>query len=208
VLTVVAAVAAAYLGFNPRRAEHFVKAYGFRPVLPLVIVALCAAASLGIFRVRDAWLAYAGVLGTVLVFTGLVVYPRIDAARSGRAFMERLEQASAGFAELALVGAKEQYLLELRRPSFNFGHARWRERESEAADAAAWLAEDPRRALFMDRRVRELCFRNAQAVELGKANNQHWFLVTGVADAECAKAGDRSRARLYTPPDVALNTGS
>jgi hypothetical protein len=142
----------------------------------------------------------------VLVFTGLFVYPRIDAVRSGRAFTERVEQASAGFAELALVGAKEQYLLELRRPSFNFGHARWRERESEAADAAAWLAEDPARALVMDKRVRELCFKDARAVDLGKANRQHWFLVTGVPDAKCAASGDRSRARLYTPPNVALNT--
>jgi len=34
---------------------------------------------------------------------------------------------------------REQYLLVLSRPSVNFGHARWREREVEAADAAAWL---------------------------------------------------------------------
>jgi 4-amino-4-deoxy-L-arabinose transferase-like glycosyltransferase len=205
-LTAVAAGAAAYLGFSSRRAEHFVQAYGFHPVWPLAIVALCAVASLALFRIRDAWLAYAGVLGAVLVFTGLVVYPRIDAERSGRAFMERVEQASAGYAELALVGAKEQYLLELRRPSFNFGHARWRERESEAADAAAWLAEDTGRALVMDRRVLDLCFKDAHAMDLGKENNQHWFLVTGTPDPKCAASGDRSRARLYTPPDVALNT--
>jgi 4-amino-4-deoxy-L-arabinose transferase-like glycosyltransferase len=206
VLTAVTALAALYLGFDAARAEHLAQTYGIRPVLPLAAVALCAAASLACFRLRDAWFAYAGVFGVLLLFTGLVVYPRIDAVRSGRAFMARVEEASTGFAELALVGAKEQYLLELRRPSFNFGHARWRERQSEAADAAAWLAEDAGRALVMDRRVRDLCFRGAQSVELGKANDQHWLLVSGAPDPKCAASGDRSRARLYTPPDVPSNT--
>jgi hypothetical protein len=176
--------------------------------LPLAGIAACCAAVLAVFRERDGWLAYAGVLATILAFTGFVAYPGLDAVRSGRAFTQRVEQAAAGVQELALVGAKEQYLLELRRPSFNFGHARWRERESEAADAAAWLAEDPRRALVMDKRVRELCFKGASAVDLGKANRQHWYLVTGVPDAECVARGDNSRARLYSPPIASLNTNS
>jgi len=135
-----------------------------------------------------------------------VVYPRIDAVRSGRSFTDRLEQASAGVAELALVGAKEQYLLQLNRPSFNFGHARWREWQEEAADAAAWLAQDPSRAVLMNRRTMELCFRGASAVDLGRANQQYWFLVSGEPDPACAAAGDPSSARLYTPPVEALNT--
>jgi 4-amino-4-deoxy-L-arabinose transferase-like glycosyltransferase len=207
-LAAIAVVAAIYVAADAARAEHIARAYGVRPTLPLAIGALGSALALAVFRVRDAWLAYAAVLGTALVTTGLAVYPQIDAVRSGRAFAQRVEQASAGVAELALVGAKEQYLLELRRPSVNFGHARWRERESEAADAAAWLAVDPGRALVMDRRVRELCFKDAPAVDLGKANQQHWFLVTGTPDEKCAAAGDLSRARRYAPPDVALNTGA
>jgi hypothetical protein len=59
----------------------------------------------------------------------------------------------------------------------------------------------------MDRRVRDLCFKDASAVDLGKQNGQHWVLVTGAPDPKCAAAGDLSAARLYTPPDVALNTG-
>ena len=69
----------------------------------------------------------------------------------------------------------------MRRPSVNFGHARWREREAEAADAAVWLAERPGRALLMDKRAREACFAAAQSIDLGKANRQHWFLVWGHA---------------------------
>jgi 4-amino-4-deoxy-L-arabinose transferase-like glycosyltransferase len=203
-LTAVAGLAAVYLGFDADRAARVAKQFGIQPVVPLAVIALCCLAALAVFRVRDAWLAYAGVLATILAFTGYVVYPRIDAARSGRAFTERVQQASAGIQELALVGAKEQYLLQLKRPSFNFGHARWRERDSEAADAAAWLAEDPRRGLVMDKRVRELCFKDAQAVDLGKANRQHWYLVTGSADPKCVADGDRAAARLYAPPDEAF----
>jgi hypothetical protein len=148
------------------------------------------------------------VLVAVFATVGLVVYPRIDAVRSGRAFMERVEQASAGFPELGLLSAKEQYLLELRRPSVNFGHARWREREAEAADAAAWLAERPGRALLVERRAREMCFSQAQAIELGKANRQKWFLVSGLPNPDCVRRGDRSRAILYIPPNASLNTDS
>jgi 4-amino-4-deoxy-L-arabinose transferase-like glycosyltransferase len=206
-IATVAGLAAVLLAVQPERARHVAELYGIRPVLPLVGLALCTAGVLAALRVRDGWLAYAGVLGAVLVFTGLVVYPGINDVRSGRAFMERVEQASAGIPELALVGAKEQYLLQLRRPSVNFGHARWRERASEANDAAAWLAEDPARGLVVDKRSRELCFKGASAVGLGKANDQQWFLVTGMPDAACASAGDPAAARYYLPPDVALNTG-
>ena len=90
------------------------------------IVAIAGAAAIWLLRERDGWLAYAATLGILLATVGFVVYPRIDADRSGRAFMARVEEASAGIAELGLVGAKEQYLLQLRRPSTNFGHARWR----------------------------------------------------------------------------------
>ena len=124
------------------------------------IVGLAGAIALVVFRLRDAWLAVAATLAAVLATVGLVVYPRIDDARSGRAFMHRVERASEGIAELGLVGAKEQYLLQLRRPSINFGHARWRERENEAADAAAWFAAKPGRALLMETRTRDYCFKD------------------------------------------------
>jgi hypothetical protein len=144
------------------------------------------------------------LVGTV----GLVVYPRMDAERSGRAFMAKVEQASAGVQELGLVSAKEQYLLQLRRPSVNFGHARWREREVEAADAAAWLAERPGRALLVDHRTREICFAEAETLELGRANRARWALVSGMADPDCVARGDPSRAIPYAPPAKHLNTGS
>lgn len=206
-IAALAGLAAVFMSIQPDRARHVAELYGINSVLPLAGLALCTAAVLAALRARDGWLAYAGVLGIVLAFTGFVVYPGINDVRSGRAFMARVEQESLAIRELALVVAKDQYLLQLRRPSFNFGHARWRERANEVNDAAAWLAEDPARGLLMDKRSLALCFKDSSAVELGRANRHQWFLVTGVPDAACASAGDRAAARFYMPPVVALNTG-
>jgi len=207
VLASLVAAATVYFVIDAHAATRIAGDYGIHPVLPLACGAVGAAVALVAFRVRDGWLSYAAVLASLLVTVGLVVYPRIDAVRSARAFMERVERASTGVPELGLVGAKEQYLLELRRPSVNFGHARWREREREAADAAAWLAESPERALLVDNVAREACFGAAVTVELGRANRQQWFLVSGQPDTACVASGDRSRARLYVPANASLNTG-
>jgi hypothetical protein len=46
-----------------------------------------------------------------------------------------------------------------------------------------------------------------QAEVLGRANRQHWFLVTGgKADPACVARGDLRRARLYIPPNASINS--
>jgi 4-amino-4-deoxy-L-arabinose transferase-like glycosyltransferase len=208
-LTLVVVAATAVLIARPARAEHVAQVYGMQPVLPLALLSVwCVAVLVVCVRRREGWLAYAGVLTSMLVFTGAVVYPGLNAARSARAFTARIEQAAAGVRELGLVQPKEQYLLQIRRPVYNFGHARWRDKDGEAADAARWLAADPSRALVMHKRIRERCFVGASAVDLGKANNQHWFLVTGAPDPRCVAAGDPAAVRYYVPADVSVNTGS
>ncbi len=204
----IAVAAAVYFAFDADAAARIVRDYGIPPLLPLAVAGVAGAIPLVLLRPRDGWLAYGGVLAAIFATIGLVVYPRIDEARSGRALMARLEQASTPFAELGLASPKEQYLLELRRPSYNFGHARWREREAEAADAAAWLAERPGRALLVDQRARDTCFSQAEAIDLGRANRQRWYLVSGSPDPDCVRRGDRAVARLYLPPNASLNTES
>ncbi len=192
--------ATAYLALAPDAAARLARQYALDPVPLLGGAALLAALPVLLLRAREGWLAYAGTFAVLLAYTGLVIYPRIDEVRSGRAFMARVEAAAAAHPELGLVGSREQYLLQLRRPSVNFGHARWREREVEAADAAAWLAADPRRALLVERRARAWCFPGASALDLGPANGDHWYLVSGEPDAACATRGDAGRARIYVPP--------
>ncbi len=207
-IALVAGAGAVYFLFDREAAARIVESYDAEPVLPLALIGLGGVLSLAVFRLRDAWFAYTAVLAVVLAVVGLLVYPQIDGARSGRTFMALVEEASRGVPELGLVGAKEQYLLQLRRPSYNFGHARWREKEQESADAAAWLAGRPDRALLVDSKARDACFAAATATTLGRANRQHWYLVRGTPDAPCIERGDAAQARFYVPPNVALNTGS
>jgi len=202
------ALGALYFAFSTKADARAFASYDLHPALPLGIAAVGAGLSIAIFRLKDAWLAYGATLTMGLLTVGFVVYPRIDAERSGREFMARVEQASAGVPELGLVSAKEQYLLQLRRPSFNFGHARWREKEREADDAAAWLAAKPGRMLLVDHKTRDLCFKGTQAAEMGRANRARWFLISGAPDAACAARGDLARARLYVPPNASMNTVS
>jgi len=204
----IALVAAVYFAIDGAAAARIVRDFGIQPLLPLVVAAVLGAIPLALLRWKDGWLAYGGVLVAILATVGFVVYPRIDDLRSGRALMERLEQASAAYPELGLASPKEQYLLELRRPSYNFGHARWRERDAEAADAAAWLAERPGRALLVEKRALEACFSGAEATDLGRANRQQWYLVSGAPDPDCVRRGNRGASRLYIPPNASLNTES
>jgi 4-amino-4-deoxy-L-arabinose transferase-like glycosyltransferase len=198
-LAAVTAAAALSAALVPSLGDRIVAEYGVHPALSLAIMAVSCVASLVVFRVRDGWLAYGGVLAAVLVAIGLAIYPQIDAVRSCRAFMERVEQASAGIPELGLVGAKEQYLLQARRPVTTFGHARWWEKEAEAADAAAWLAAGEDRGLLIGSMGREACFPDADAVDVGRANREHWFVVTGAPDEACVARGDIDRAIRYLP---------
>ena len=206
-LTAGAVAGAFYVTFDATAGTRLQDDYGIAPFLPLALAGAGGALALLFFRVRDGWLAYGATLASFLVTAGFVVYPRIDEVRSGRGFMQEVGLASGGIDELGLVGPKEQYLLELERPSFNFGHARWREKEAEAADAAAWFAASPGRALLVDEKTLALCFAGTQAQALGRANRQHWFLVTGgAADADCVARGDLRRARLYIPPNASINS--
>jgi hypothetical protein len=95
------------------------------------------------------------------------------------------------------VGYKEQYLLEFDRPTINFGHARWREGDAEAEDAAAWLVGGEGRALLLPASSKEKCFANAHATVIGEANSSEWLLVRGEANPECVAKGNALAARTY-----------
>jgi len=208
VLAALAALGMLYFLLDSQADGHALAAYNLHPAIALGVAAVCAALSIALFRQKDGWLAYGATLAVALLVAGICVYPRMDSVLSGRGFMSHVEQAASGIGELGLVSAKEQYLLQMRRRTFNFGHARWREKQNEADDAAAWLAAKPGRALLVDHKTLALCFRDTQAVAMGEANDSTWFLIQGAPDAACAARGDLAHARLYIPPNESMNTAS
>ena len=97
----------------------------------------------------------------------------------------------AGIGELALVGAKEQYLLQLRRPSVNFGHARWREKaRARPTTRRHGSRRGPGgRCWSIDKTLRDCASRmRGRATGQGQRSSS-WFLVTGVAG--CGVRGAR-----------------
>jgi hypothetical protein len=157
---------------------------------------------------RDAWLAWLGVLTAALLITGLMINPRLDVQRSGKGFARAVERLTGDLPEVGFVDLREQFALQLRRPIVYFGRGRWVDRDREAADAALWLAADPRRALVVDAQAREACFKGLPDKAIGRWHREHWFLVQGAPDPDCVARGHANAPRRYSQPKGALNTDS
>lgn len=184
---------------NPHERQKLIDSYAIDAVAPLFAISIAAAVSCIVARPARGFAAYGLSLAAVLLIVSFWVNPVLNDTRSGEDIVRKVESISTGVRELGFVAYKEQYLLYLTRPVTNFGHARWREAEQEAADAAAWLAANPERALMVDQRVRDWCFAAANAREVGTANRQRWFLVSGPADPACVAKGRLAAALAYTP---------
>lgn len=146
---------------------------------------------------RRGFLAWAATLAILCWIQGLWINPQLDASRSGRDFMRRVEAHVPSSAELGLAGYREQFLLQATRPVVNFGHRRWREGRREAEDAALWLDARADRVLLVDAVTRRACFATAVARSMGAAGGVEWFLVTGRAAPDCASRGRASAAIPY-----------
>ncbi|MBL8269269.1 ArnT family glycosyltransferase [Steroidobacter sp.] len=169
---------------------------------PLLLMGLMTVLICIIARARRGFIAYAGVLTTILLVVSYWVNPVMNDARSGADFISRVERTADPSLELGFISFKEQYLLNVHRAIVHFGHARWREADQEAADAALWLSQSPRRQLVVSAYARNLCFTIAESVPLGEANRIEWFIVRGAAHPDCVARGTAVSMYHYSPPTV------
>jgi hypothetical protein len=190
-----------FLARADKRAD-FVASYHIDPLGPLALIAVAAAVVCAIARPRRGFLAYAGVLATMLLIVSFWVNPQINRERSGAEFVARIEQTADPRQELGLVAFKEQYVLHAHRQIVHFGHARWRDAEQEMADAALWLSEKPGRQLVINHYARATCFSNATAQPLGPANGVDWYLVREGADRSCVARGKPGAVHHYLRPGL------
>jgi len=143
-------------------------------------------------------LAWPAVLACLATCWGVGVAPQLNAQRSASAFMSGTLAKVPQGRQLGLVGYKEQFLLNLDRPSFNFGHGRWREGPQEAYDASLWLAADPqRRVLLVPDALVEPCFSASARIEAGQTSRETWWLVSGMPAAVCLAKGQPGRVIAY-----------
>lgn len=201
----VTALGIPYLLMRGDKRAEVLDSYDIDPLVPLIAIAALALVVCIAARPRRGFTAFAGVLTVVLLIISFWINPVMNDARSGREFIERVEGTANRDAPLGFVAFKEQYLLNVRRPIVHFGHARWREGEQEAMDAARWLSETPRAQLVVSKASFDLCFKNASAQSLGRANRIEWFLIQGAAERHCVDHGAPNLAQFYNP--IALAPG-
>lgn len=192
-----------YLAIRPDKRVDMIASEDIDPLAPLAAIAIAAMIVCAIARPWRGFIAYGGALATTLLIVSFWINPQLNDARSGAAFVARIERAADPRQELGLVAFKEQYVLNARRDIVHFGHARWREADQEMADAAAWLEGKPGRQLVINDDALAACFHGAPAQSLGAANRNEWFLVKGGADPACVARGKPGAARYYLPPIVA-----
>lgn len=196
-VTGVCAAAAGYLAIRSDEATEIAAHYGIDPLGPLLLMAGAALVACIVARPRRGLLAFGGTLASVLLVVSFWLNPAMNSARSGADFMRRVEQTADPVRELGIVAAKEQYLLNARRPIVHFGSRRWREGKQEAFDAARWLSRSPARQLIVSSDTRDLCFTQTRQIPLGAANRTEWFLIEGAPDASCIEPGRLQAAYRY-----------
>jgi hypothetical protein len=199
-IALVCLLAAGYVQIQPAKRLELISSYEIDVFGPLLAIGVAGVLICAFARPARGILAYAGLLATVLLIVSYWVNPVMNSTRSGAAFIKRVEQIDDPTAELGFVGFKEQYLLNVHRPIVHFGHARWREADQEAADAALWLSGSAHRQLVVNDYARQLCFRETAAQSLGMANRMEWFIVRGQPSAKCVGQGKAAALYRYAPP--------
>lgn len=198
-------LASAFAIIRPERRDELLANYELDVFGPLLVIGIVGGLVCASARPRRAFVAYGGVLATVLLVISYWVNPVMNPVRSAAAFISRVEQLDDPASELGFVGFKEQYLLNVHRPIVHFGHARWREPDQEAADAALWLSRSDRRQLVISEQIRQLCFPQAASKPLGMANRTQWYIVRGAAKADCIARGKEVTLYHYAPPPKAAD---
>ncbi|KRA55059.1 hypothetical protein ASD77_04735 [Pseudoxanthomonas sp. Root65] len=128
-------------------------------------------------RVAVALVAVTAALWTAY---GMGFMPALSPDSSARALMQRVGERIGPDAELALLGWREQHLLQADRPVTEFGFKRpWVEQWQHAH---AWLLEAPdRRWLFLRKDAMGPCLDPARVIDIGASNRRAWILAPGTA---------------------------
>jgi hypothetical protein len=162
-----------------------------------VYLALCGA-GLAFACARAPLAAWPAALGSLAIVFSYFIAPAMNGERSGQDFMRAALTQVNPAEQLALVDYKEQFLLYLDRPSWNFGHRRAFEGGQESFDASAWLNAAPNRVLLVPGNLIKQyhCFPE-NAAKAGRSSDEDWYLVRTSAAPECAAKGDATRAIRY-----------
>lgn len=140
-------------------------------------------------RVAVALVAVTAALWTAY---GIGFIPAISPDSSAKSLMQRVGERIGPDAELAMLGWREQHLLQADRPVTDFGFKQpW---VDQWQHAHAWLLEAPeRRWLFLRKEAIGPCLDATKVVDIGASNRRAWILAPGSAwTAGCEVPADWS----------------
>ena len=129
---------------------------------------------------RQVAVALVAVTAALWTAYGMGFMPALSPDSSAKALMQRVGERIGPDAELALLGWREQHLLQADRPVTEFGFKRpWVEQWQHAR---AWLLEAPdRRWLFLRKDAIGPCLDPAHVIDIGASNRRAWILAPGTA---------------------------
>lgn len=155
----------------------------------LLGVGLLMAITILIFRRRQVLAGYATAMVVFWLGLSMLVAPSLDATRSGRALVHRIESSIMPGTEMGFVGWPEQFLLQWDKPVVHFGYRRG-DRDAETIDAARWLMASPDRSIVLPESWLQPCFDPDAAIAIGRAHRRNWM----IADRESLSASCLDRA--------------
>ncbi|KAA0016955.1 glycosyltransferase family 39 protein [Salinicola corii] len=125
-------------------------------------------------------------------------YALQDHARSPRGMMAQVRSITGAGAWLAMPDFDEEFLLQSRQPSIQFG-----DRTPASAQfrrAFAWLQQDRSRWMFaMKRQAKDYdCINRDQIHDMGIQNGDDWWLIPATAVGRCQ--GDADAATIFVAP--------
>ena len=124
--------------------------------------------------------ALVAVTASLWIAYGVGFMPALSPDSSAKALMQRAEATIDLDAELAMLGWREQHLLQAERSVTEFGFKKpWVEQWQQAH---AWLLQDPtRRWLFLRKEAIGPCLDPAKVIAIGASNRREWILAPGAA---------------------------
>ncbi|WP_353979102.1 glycosyltransferase family 39 protein [Salinicola endophyticus] len=125
-------------------------------------------------------------------------YALQDHARSPRDMMTQVAATTGPQAWLALPDFDEEFLLQARQPSVQFGDKTQASQQFQRA--FAWLKQGDDRWLFaMERQAKDYpCIARDQITDMGVQNGDDWWLIPARAASQCQ--GDPNAAPLFVAP--------
>lgn len=174
-------------------ARHAVSPWGWWIVIGVIAIGL-----LVVMRPRRGLWALTSWLVVFWVSWSTWGYALQDHARSPRDMMAEVASITGADAWLALPDYDEEFLLQSRQPSIQFGDKT--PSRDQFLRAFAWLQQDDSRWMFAMKRQAEdyACIDQARINDMGIQNGDDWWLVPATAVDECQ--GDEMAAPIFVAP--------